>query len=267
MKQIAGKLRSNSGASMVIALVFMMFCLFVGGSVLAAATANGSRVEHLSDQQDYLDQRSAAMLIADELRANNANNQLIVHDVTQVVQKVVVGANGVATPTNDPPVTYRTITFQAPSTLKMSVLQRLMYETTVWRYLQQNSVSLSSANLTIEVKDFYDHNGNAINGLAGFWYSQEGTVSGSISITGPKENIAYNAEFISLGGESLFDFHVGFGEYTQLSVMMYAFTGTREPVIRESVTRWNNSYDALVQTTSQRYTISWDPPAVVKGGA
>ena len=84
MKQIAGKLRSNSGASMVIALVFMMFCLFVGGSVLAAATANGSRVEHLSDQQDYLDQRSAAMLIADELRANNANNQLIVHDVTQV---------------------------------------------------------------------------------------------------------------------------------------------------------------------------------------
>ena len=267
MKQITRKLRSKSGATMVIALVFMMFCLFIGGSVLAAATANGYRVEHLSDQQDYLDQRSAALLIADELRASNANNQLIVHDVTQVVQKVVVGPDGVPVPTGDAPITYRTITFQAPDELRMSAFQRLMYETTVWRYLKENMISLNTPNLTIEVKDFYDHNGNSITGLTSFWYSDEGTVSGTIAIEGPKEGISYEAVFTSLEGESLFDFQVGFGEYTQLSVMMYSFTGAREPIIREGYTVWKNSYDALVQTTSRRYTISWDPPAVVKGGA
>ena len=267
MKQITRKLRSKTGASMLIALLFMMFCLFVGGSVLAAATANGYRVEHLSDQQHYLNQRSAALLIADELRASNANNQLIVHDVTQVVQKVVIGPDGVPVPTGDAPITYRTITFQGPKNLRMNTIQRLMYETTVWRYLEKNKISLNTANLTIEVKDFFDHNGNAINGLTSFWYSDEGTVSGSISINGPKEDIAYEAVFASLDGESLFDFQVDFGDYTQLSVMMYSFTGTREPIVRESYTKWNGSYDARVQTTSQRYTISWDPPAVVKGGA
>ena len=30
MKQISRKLRSNSGASMILALVFMLFCMFVG---------------------------------------------------------------------------------------------------------------------------------------------------------------------------------------------------------------------------------------------
>ena len=66
--KIKEKLQSSKGASLIIALVFMLFCAMVGSAVLAAATANGGRVAALkSDQQDYLNQRSAATLLQDEL--------------------------------------------------------------------------------------------------------------------------------------------------------------------------------------------------------
>ena len=74
MFKIMQKLRSRSGASMLLAMVFMMFCTFVGGTVLAAATANGNRVaQQIHDQQSYLNQRSALLVIADQLKGNSEN--------------------------------------------------------------------------------------------------------------------------------------------------------------------------------------------------
>ena len=67
------KIKSNKGATLLIAIVFMLFCVFVGGSVLAAATANGSRVEQaMDDEQAYLSQRSAALIAAEELRSEDS---------------------------------------------------------------------------------------------------------------------------------------------------------------------------------------------------
>jgi len=74
MSKIMQKLHSRSGASMLLAMVFMMFCTFIGGTVLAAATANGSRVARLTqEQQSYLNQRSALLVIADQLTAGADN--------------------------------------------------------------------------------------------------------------------------------------------------------------------------------------------------
>ena len=65
MKHIKKKLRSRLGASLILAMVFMLFCSFVGGSVLASATANAQRVAQLAEQQDFLLERSAALLASD----------------------------------------------------------------------------------------------------------------------------------------------------------------------------------------------------------
>lgn len=65
---IKEKLQSQRGASMLMAMVFLLFCLFIGGSVLAAATANSSRIAYLmGDQQEYLSQRSALGVLAEML--------------------------------------------------------------------------------------------------------------------------------------------------------------------------------------------------------
>ena len=74
MSKIKQKLHSRSGASMLLAMVFMMFCTFVGGTVLAAAVANGNRVaQQTNEQQAYLNQRSALMVIADQLKQGADN--------------------------------------------------------------------------------------------------------------------------------------------------------------------------------------------------
>ena len=68
MLTLKQKLHSQRGASMLMAMIFLLFCLLIGGSVLAAATANSSRIEHLvNDQQDFLNQRSALTIMADML--------------------------------------------------------------------------------------------------------------------------------------------------------------------------------------------------------
>lgn len=74
MKPLMNKLRQRTGASMLIALVFMLFCVFVGGSVLTAATANSARMQRKADDdQEYLTLRSAAALLIDELRPTVRN--------------------------------------------------------------------------------------------------------------------------------------------------------------------------------------------------
>ncbi|MDO4271208.1 MAG: hypothetical protein Q4C72_09850 [Eubacteriales bacterium] len=68
MKQVSQKLNSQSGASLVIALIFFLVCLTVGGIVLTAASVNVGRITRIEgEQQAYFAVRSAAELLRDEL--------------------------------------------------------------------------------------------------------------------------------------------------------------------------------------------------------
>ncbi len=68
MGRVRAKLRSSSGASMLIALSFLLLCLTVGAVVLTAASSNAGRMAHAqSSQQAYLTVSSAAGLLRDEL--------------------------------------------------------------------------------------------------------------------------------------------------------------------------------------------------------
>lgn len=68
MKKIQKKLKSKTGSSMFLAIVFFMFCFFVGGTVLAAATANGGRLADLKrDRSAYYMQRNAAVVIQNQM--------------------------------------------------------------------------------------------------------------------------------------------------------------------------------------------------------
>lgn len=128
------KLSSKSGASMLLAMVFLMFCLFIGGSVLAAATANGSRVEHLkNDQQAYLSQRSAMLLMADMLTGEDGKElQVVITDVT----KVTTPADGTeATPVRT--VTISCSTLDADVT--PSAVQKMLFGASALNYLNNKN--------------------------------------------------------------------------------------------------------------------------------
>ena len=70
MRKIREKLRSESGASILLALLFFLLCAMVGASVLMAAASNaGKSRSNREEQQKYLTLSSALQLVCDELTA------------------------------------------------------------------------------------------------------------------------------------------------------------------------------------------------------
>lgn len=270
MSKLQRKLRSRTGASMLLALVFLLFCMFIGSTVLASATANAYRVAHLSDQQEFLDQRSAARLIVDELEGSGARLRLNIQDANQSIQRVIVDDPGNIVPVGDP-TTSRTISFSAPSGLKMTTLQRLMYETAVLRYLTENSVDTAAVTLVFNNFVYFDGaTETQITSLSNFWLT---AMDGKISIKGTANAetfTEFTANFSSGTGDDLYDFVVDFGDFSQLCVSCNAAYGQKDPVTRVQITKWPNEtsgYDAQVTTVSKQPVISWNNPLIEKGGA
>ena len=72
MERIAEKLKSKSGVSVVLAMVFLLLCVMVGASVLVAAASNAGRTRsNRQEQQLYLTLSSALQLITEDLTADD----------------------------------------------------------------------------------------------------------------------------------------------------------------------------------------------------
>lgn len=68
MKKLHQKLQSQSGASILLALLFLLACMMVAASVLMAAVSNAGKVQsNYEEQQRYLALSSALRLAAGEL--------------------------------------------------------------------------------------------------------------------------------------------------------------------------------------------------------
>lgn len=68
MKSLYRKLYSQRGASILLALLFLLVCMMVGASVLMAAVSNAGKIRsNYEEQQRYLALSSALRLVVDEL--------------------------------------------------------------------------------------------------------------------------------------------------------------------------------------------------------
>ena len=284
------KLRSKSGASMILALVFLLFCSFVGGSVLTSATANAYRLEHLSDQQDFLNQRSAALLVSDLMQQENEEFlQLKVTDAVHNIQEVTVGNGGVVTLTGKS-TKQRVITFEVfTNDSTINPMQQLMLETSVWRYLREYASGQQYTD-NIVLYNFPNDLDNKSDFL--FQYpvpqteSDDYKIEGSLNVTATSvsEGVTipnYEARF-SVGRESdIYDFYVDFGEASLMKLTMRASNGTTNPITVEGAPAEYNGgtlkndadgteykpANVLITTTSTQTTISWRDPLIEKGGA
>ena len=271
MNLIKNKLHSKRGASLMIAMVFMIFAVFIGGSVLAAASANGYRIEHLSDQQDYLNQRSAALLLAEEMDIDLFSNiSLDAKYATITRQPVILYPDGRIEDYDEPTVSYA-LTFEANTDGDMDALTRVMFETAVLRYLEENNLQDFEH---IVLKDFV-YNGQAIPSIDYFWTVNDGSCSGEIQIYGTKGADAekfteYTARYTCGEGRQLYDFIVDFGDYSQLTVTMNGFSGVRyqrgAPEYDGETKVDEVQYSNRVITEVERTAISWNRPVVAKGG-
>ncbi len=68
METLKKKLNSSRGASILMALLFLLVCMMVGASVLMAAASNAGKIRsNREEQQKYLTLSSALTIICDEL--------------------------------------------------------------------------------------------------------------------------------------------------------------------------------------------------------
>ena len=70
-KTVVEKLKSESGASLALALLFFLICAVIGSVVLSAATASSGRLSNIADNdQRYYSVTSAAVLVKDLIEDN-----------------------------------------------------------------------------------------------------------------------------------------------------------------------------------------------------
>ena len=237
MLLIKRKLSSKAGASMLLAMVFLMFCMFIGGSVLAAATANGSRVDHLkNDQLDYLSQRSAMLLMSEMLTGKDGEElQVIITDVTTATA-ATEGAEAQSK---------RTITFTCPtlsSDETPSILQKMLFEIIVANYKGLENTTLKMDTLIIAEPT--NSQTNLLNG----------TISTKVKIGDSTESLSANYSVNS----SDYSVTVTFGTDSFVTLTMDGSIGTGSEKI---VTIGD------VTTTTRTTVIRWDAPVIEKRGA
>ena len=262
MKEILKrKLKSARGASLIIAMVFMLICVFVGGSVLTAATMNAYRIKHHSDAQEFLDQRSAALLVLDELKMDSGTMILQVHDSIEKEDSGWLMPNGSLKITKyNPPV--HKITFSVVEG-EMTAFQRTAYESAIRQYLKD-----IEDRPVIILENFPETN------VANLWLKEP---EGTFKVDGKDNSDEVIADF-----EANFkcspDFHytVNFGPLTQMEVSMRASRpGVRKiPTVTEVTERTASGetppHDKAkpakqVSTTTKLTTISWQIPRIEKG--
>ena len=280
MNKIQQKLRSRAGASMILAMVFMLFCSFIGGTVLASATANAQRVAQMAEQQDFLLERSAALLASDQLQLDDGKYlRMSIKDEVSLIEEAVKVNDGGAFDVSGDKAEVRTISFQVLTNATLTPMHRLMLEATVWRYLHEfdpegTAVSLIFVNFPggVSATDQFQFKPeiqeHRIEGVLNV--TATSTPVGGTSVTIPD----YNANFSSGRDLDLFDFFVDFGENSQVRMTMNAFSGAGNPIIvPDPYTVGSVPGDAnpsgyiKVTRTSITTTISWEDPLIEKGGA
>ena len=214
MNSIKRKLRSQRGASLLFALLFLLFCVLIGGTVLAAASASSFRVTRMENKQEELREQSSAQFVADELRVEGDRSFTLT---------IVPTGTGLA--------------FSLPDGFKMTPMQRLTVEMAVWKYLKESGNSTTSVTLT----NFTCDNGVKITKLEEFWYqynlNTDVDYTGTVKLSGTNL-VNEEVEFRMIKGSENYNLTVDFGEDSRYSVQMKGKFTQKEGSSTQSATIW-----------------------------
>lgn len=294
--KISAKLRQKCGSSMILVLVFLLFCTFVGGSVLAVASANSARVKHLSEeQQQFLSQRSAVLLMKDAMMKeyrptpsseliSPPNPKMLVDVVTTTVRPVKIMPNGgVVDDTTPGKFVKKTLSFAFEAEdndgTASPAVQRLVYESAVLRILNRYNYNRNEDSVRLENFKFLTINGSDTVTLSNpddFWLSEE---NNNLKITltegGDTLDDSVLAKVLCEGGDDPYHFWITFGDAetpAQASLKMDAMVSEKPgqqsggAEYENEVTRDGIKYADEITTVTTTIAITWQIPEIVKGG-
>lgn len=236
MKSIRKRLQSRTGASIIIAMAFFLIAFFVGSTVLAAATANGGRLKDMkAHRQEFLKERSAALLLKEQLQSapqlTITNTETTVTDYTtqptQVNVTTSVEING---------------TYDAGC----NDLQKVMYQAVMNQSVKEYKKNLGGAESMMTVKL------QGIDSSTDAMYPEKGKIA--VNVNGEPIDGEYSCSVNEKNGKVI-AFQVKFSQVT-LWVSVNATTGSKV-LTSEGNTRH----------TAQEVNFYWSEPVIVKGGS
>lgn len=93
MRELRKKLHSQSGASILLALLFLLVCMMTAASVLTAASSNAGKIQsNYEEQQRYLALSSALRLVANQLEQAEYRGRYTVDKWTEI--ETLIGEDG-----------------------------------------------------------------------------------------------------------------------------------------------------------------------------
>ena len=220
---IKKKLRSNEGASLMVALLFFVMCATVGSIILAAATASSGRLANLrKEDQSYYAITSAADLFAE-----------MMEDKEVVIQaKLTVDSNGKQTPENG----FADSSINSSELLLPKVISKYV-DFTAWQYeddfpkLQPSVSSISSTDFTIALAD------------------------GSLAVTGSVTmDNAFNLIVVLSNNDS--------GESLTMKFKSVIQKEEKIDFFDKNMQGTTNPKDTRVTVSTKTYTISWIDPVM-----
>lgn len=252
MQSLKEKLHSAKGSSLLIVMVYFLLCLFVGGVVLTAATANGGRLAAMkADHQANYAQRSAAMVVQDELK--DKKTSLVIKKITTTTR--VTTANGTTTVSET--VTYALKISGQDGT---SMLQNIIQQAAAKVYLEKGARSttptfdkLMHAETPITTQDMlYDDTGVIVFTVGGM----ELTGKYSCNHVSDKQFGTFVIQFSGPGE----------GDDCQVSLVIPASVDTRNESVGVT-TSVDSDHNTRTDIREQieRTTVTWSDPVIRKG--
>ena len=278
MNILIRKMRSRSGVSMMLVLVFLLFCSFVGSAVLASAVSNSRRVSESGRQQEFLSEQSAAELVADRFRLNLGEYLILtVQDSVKAVREMRKVGNGGTFEETGRETVLREITFRVNTNITPNAMHRLLLETAVYGFLCELPQDAQNSDIRIRFENFPGDPESTGDFLLRFNVNDPETeIGGTLEVAASAyQNTdvtipSYTVGFLSGRGEERYDFFLYFGD--QMKITLDAGFGTQEPLVMEFPVSSDKehyfeaaaSYIRITETLT-RHTVSWENPLIEKG--
>lgn len=258
MRSTLKRLHSQKGSSLIISIVFFMLCFFVGGAVLAAATANGGRIANLkSDRKAYYLQRSAAMELQDQLSlAGSEKLKLEIDQITNTVRTTTVSGGTTVSESSNYELNLSGNADRTPLQQSLMLAAANVY----WDKVLDTSIKATTSvtGLATSDADFTANPGTMefafTDSVTGITY----TLSATYSCSYEDSTHFGSFEFRFLGPNAADD--------TQIILTMHASISSQNAVsgVRTEVSG-NTRQD--FRTTTQKIFVTWSDPVIQKGGA
>lgn len=261
MRFLANKLRSRSGSSILLALMFLLIVTFVGSSVLVSATGNAGRLNNMRERrQRYLSERSAAMILRDQL-VSAADAKTLTIEATQTTTTVTTVGTGTTNVTttveNFPKV-------MPPNADKCTQFHELMFQAAIAKCQESMGFTAGTAGVNLPVSDrnWKDWVQDAAIPVTPTTGQIQVEVQNS---AGKKVDQAidgvYSCKVINDGRTILFRI-----SFEQLSVVVRGdmrTTNLTQSLVSDNV---DGNQRTVVKNGGTKTVITWQKPTIVKGG-